>query len=180
MSVASLSCSTLQTRKNTSATSEGTARCPAAFAFAADVGADAEGEVAAVEADDLGDAQSGLDGECHQGTVAAAFPAVPWTLMASPTLRPLAANNTQVKRSGWKFQSVVQARVKTSRKPRQAFHSRGTVRMSGEARPNSTEIEARVGGSGASLATSAENSVGDALEAAREANLLAYGWLAHQ
>ena len=47
-----------------------------AFAFAADVRAGAERDVAAVEADQLGDAQAGVDGEGEHGVVAAAFPAV--------------------------------------------------------------------------------------------------------
>ena len=54
----------------------GTARCLASFAFAADVGAGAEGDVAAVEAGELGDAQPGLHGEQQQGPVASAFPSV--------------------------------------------------------------------------------------------------------
>ena len=47
----------------------------AAFAFAGDVGAGAEGDVAAVQADEFGDPQPGLDGQQHQGSVASAFPA---------------------------------------------------------------------------------------------------------
>ena len=47
----------------------------AAFAEAADVGAGAETDVAAVESDQLGDPQPGLDGERQQRAVAAAFPA---------------------------------------------------------------------------------------------------------
>ena len=47
-----------------------------ALAVAADVRAGAEHDVAAVEADELGDAQSGVDGEGEHGVVAAAFPAV--------------------------------------------------------------------------------------------------------
>src|SRR5206468_1549232 len=45
------------------------------FAFASDVGAGAEGEVATVEADQFGDSQTGLDGQDEHGSVAAAFPA---------------------------------------------------------------------------------------------------------
>ena len=47
-----------------------------AFALAADVRAGAEHDVAAVEADQLGDAQAGVDGEGEQGVVAAPFPAL--------------------------------------------------------------------------------------------------------
>ena len=47
-----------------------------ALAVAADVRAGAERDVAAVEADQFGDAQPGLDGERQHGVVAATFPAV--------------------------------------------------------------------------------------------------------
>ena len=46
----------------------------AALAETADVGTGAEADVAAVEADQLGDPQPGLDGQQQQGTVPAAFP----------------------------------------------------------------------------------------------------------
>ncbi len=47
----------------------------AALALASDVAAGAENHVSAVEADQLGDAQPGLEGEHQQGTVPPAFPA---------------------------------------------------------------------------------------------------------
>jgi hypothetical protein len=47
----------------------------AALAFAADVRAGAEADVAAVEAGQLGHAQSGLDGDQQQGPVTSALPA---------------------------------------------------------------------------------------------------------
>ena len=46
----------------------------ASLAFAADVGAGAEGDVAAVQAGEFGDPQAGLDGQQHQGPVSSAFP----------------------------------------------------------------------------------------------------------
>ena len=46
----------------------------AAFAVAADVGAVVEGEVLALEADEFGDAQSGLDGGEEERAVASAMP----------------------------------------------------------------------------------------------------------
>ena len=46
------------------------------LALAADVRAGAERDVAAVQADQLGDTQPGVDGECEHGVVAAAFPAL--------------------------------------------------------------------------------------------------------
>jgi hypothetical protein len=48
----------------------------AAFAFAADVGAVAQGHVGAVEADEFGDTEPGLHGQQHQGPIPSAFPAV--------------------------------------------------------------------------------------------------------
>jgi hypothetical protein len=48
----------------------------AAFAFAADVGAVAEGHVGAVEADEFGDTEPGLHGQQHHGPVPSAFPSV--------------------------------------------------------------------------------------------------------
>ena len=50
---------------------------PAALAEAADVGAGAEADVAAVESGQLGDAQPGLRCQQQQGPVAAAFPPGP-------------------------------------------------------------------------------------------------------
>lgn len=48
----------------------------AAFAFAADVGAVAEGHVGAVEADEFGDTEPGLHGQQHHCPVSSAFPSV--------------------------------------------------------------------------------------------------------
>jgi hypothetical protein len=49
---------------------------PAALAQTVDVGASAEGQVATVEPDQLGDAQPGLDGGEQQRPVTSAFPLV--------------------------------------------------------------------------------------------------------
>jgi len=46
----------------------------ASFAFAADVGAGAERDVGAVQADKLRDPQTGLDGQQHQDPVSSTFP----------------------------------------------------------------------------------------------------------
>ena len=48
-----------------------------AFAYAADVGAAAEGDVGARQADQLGDPQPGLDGQEEHGVVAPAGPGGP-------------------------------------------------------------------------------------------------------
>jgi hypothetical protein len=48
---------------------------PAALAEAADVGAGAEGDVAAVESDQFGNPKPGLHRQQQQRAVAAAFPA---------------------------------------------------------------------------------------------------------
>jgi hypothetical protein len=47
----------------------------ASFAFAADVGAGAEGDVGAVQAGEFGDPEPGLDGEQDQCAVSSTFPA---------------------------------------------------------------------------------------------------------
>jgi hypothetical protein len=47
----------------------------ASFAVAADVRAGAECDVAAVEADEFGDSQAGLDGQEHEGSIPPSFPA---------------------------------------------------------------------------------------------------------
>ena len=49
---------------------------PAAFALASDVAAGAEDHVGAVEADQLRDAQAGLEGHHQQGSIPSAFPAL--------------------------------------------------------------------------------------------------------
>ena len=50
----------------------------ASFAFDADMSADIERDVAAVDRDELGDPEPGLDGERQHRAVAAAFPAILW------------------------------------------------------------------------------------------------------
>ena len=53
---------------------EGNRALLAALTFAADIGSDANSDVAAVQACEFGDSQAGLDGQQHQGTVATSFP----------------------------------------------------------------------------------------------------------